>query len=232
MNSEIKSVLIVEDERSIKDILSFNLEKEGYKVFTCEDAIRALEILREENISIVLMDVMMPKMDGFECTRKIREFSNIPIMLLTALEDEQSKLQVFECGINDYVVKPFSIKEVVARIKVHLAAASNMIVKKSLPEIIQINDIQLKTLDCSVTVGDKSDVLTDTEYKLLVFLYQNPNTVFNREILMREVWGMTYTDSRTIDVTVMHLRDKIEVDASSPQSLKTKRGEGYYLEIA
>lgn len=232
----MNTVLIVEDDRNIQNILAFNLEKSDFKVFTAETGIEAIEILKEEDISIVLMDVMMPEMDGFDCTRAIREFSDIPIIMLTALEDEASILHGFECGVDDYVVKPFSFRQLLARVNAHMRRPytlnSSPVINKGIKDsIIHINNIELNTSNYVVQIGDKRNVLTNMEYKLFMFLYQNPNQAFDRDTLLKEVWGTSYTDSRTVDVNISRLRGKVELLEAEPQNIKTKRGKGYYLEV-
>lgn len=234
----MNTVLIVEDDRNIQNILAYNLEKSDFKVFTAESGVEALEILQEEDdISIVLMDVMMPEMDGFDCTMEIRKFSDVPIIMLTALEDETSILHGFDCGVDDYVVKPFSFRQLLARINAHMRrpftsdsiGAANTLNKKD--SIIHINNIELNTSNYVVQIGDKRNTLTNIEYKLFMFLYQNPNQAFDRDTLLKEVWGTSYTDSRTVDVNISRLRGKVELLEAEPQNIKTKRGKGYYLEV-
>lgn len=225
-------ILVVEDDRNIQDILAYNLEKSDYQVFTADTGAEALEIMQEEDISLVLMDVMLPEMNGFDCTKAIREFSDVPIIMLTALEEESNKLQGFELGINDYVTKPFSIREVIARVQTQLRIAQNMTTKKIFQNKIHINDIELNTVNNNVTIQGKTSELTNTEYNLLMFLYKNPNKVFERPQLLEKVWGTTYGDLRTVDVAVRRLREKIEIESSDPKNIKTKRGKGYYLNLA
>lgn len=232
----MNTVLIVEDDRNIQNILAFNLEKSNFKVFTAESGVEALEILQEEDdISIVLMDVMMPEMDGFDCTRAIREFSDIPIIMLTALEDEASILHGFECGVDDYVTKPFSFRQLLARINAHMrrphTSDTSSLKKTGKDSIIHINNIELNTSNYVVQIGDKHNTLTNIEYKLFMFLYENPNQAFDRDTLLKEVWGTSYTDCRTVDVNISRLRGKVELSETEPQNIRTKRGKGYYLEV-
>lgn len=229
----LKSILIVEDDTNIQDIIAFNLERDGFKVFTADNGIEALEILNEEPIDLILMDVMMPKMDGFECTEKIREVSNVSIIILTALETENDKLKGFDLEINDYIVKPFSVREVLARIKTQLRLAESAGNNKSKDKnIIEINGIKLNTLENKVTLkSGRESYLTNTEYLLIMFLYQNPNKIFSREELLKEIWENEIDDLRTVDVTVRRLREKIEEDPSNPQIIKTQRSRGYYIKL-
>ena len=231
----MNKILIVEDDKNIQDILAFNLERNDYQVFTTESGAEAIEILKEEeDISLVLMDVMLPKMNGFDCTVEIRKFTNIPIIMITALEDESNVLKGFECGVNDYVIKPFSIREVLARVKTQLRVMNEF--SKNSKELkdnkfIKINNIELNTIENSVVVNGKENELTNTEYNLLMFFYNHPNKVFERKQILEKVWGTTYGDLRTVDVTIRRLREKIEVVDSDPQNIKTRRGKGYYLEL-
>lgn len=228
----MNTVLIAEDDKNIQDIIAFNLEKNNFKVFTCENGEDAIELLKEENISIVLMDIMMPIMNGFDCTRKIREFSNVPIIMLTALEEESKILEGFDCGIDDYVVKPFSFRQLLARINANIRRSSeeHIALHTSDSIILQINNIELNTMNYRVRIGDKESELTASEYNLFMFFYNHPNQVFNRDILVEKVWGQG-VDSRTVDVCIKRLREKIEKNGSEPENIKTKRGKGYYLEI-
>jgi two-component system response regulator VicR len=227
----MNKILIVEDDIKIQDILAYNLEKESFKVFTADSGDEALEILHEEDdITLVLMDAMMPRMNGFDCTRVIRGFSNVPIIMLTALSDEDSVLQGFECGVDDYIRKPFSIREVVARVNANIRRPE-MGLLKSQKSVIQINDLVVNTATNKVNIGNKEKELTDIEYKLLMFFYNNPNVVFDRETLLKEVWGTSYADARTVDVNIRRLREKIEKVDSDPQNIRTRRGKGYYLDL-
>lgn len=223
----MKKILIVEDDINIQNILSFNLKREKYDVYTCETGIEALRMVEEiSDLSLILMDVMLPKMTGFECTKKIREFSNIPVVMLTALEGEDNVLKGFEAGVDDYVIKPFSIKEVMARVKAHLKNSPDNNL-----EVIKINDISIYPSTNIVKIGKKESELTDTELKLLMYFYNNPNKVISREEIAKEVWGTEYFELRSVDVSIRRLRTKIEVDDASPKNLKTRRGSGYFLNM-
>ncbi len=233
------SVLIVEDDRNIQNILAYNLEKADFKVFTAETGVEAIEILQEngDDISLVLMDVMMPEMNGFDATREIRQFSTVPIIMLTALEDETNILEGFDCGVDDYVVKPFSFRQVLARINAQLrhnskeGSNTTNVVSSNNSSVIKVNNIELNPVNYSVNVEGKKNTLTLIEYNLFMFFYNNPNKVFDRDTLLKEVWGTNYADSRTVDVNIRRLRNKVELIDSEPQNIKTLRGKGYYLEI-
>lgn len=229
------SVLIVEDDRNIQNILAYNLERADFKVFTAETGVEGIEILQEnaEDISLVLMDVMMPEMNGFDATREIRKFSDVPIIMLTALEDETNILEGFDCGVDDYVIKPFSFRQVLARINAQLRHNSKEVVTTTVSSnssIIKVNNIELNPVNYSVNVEGKKNTLTLIEYNLFMFFYNNPNKVFDRDTLLKEVWGTNYADSRTVDVNIRRLRNKVELIDSEPQNIKTLRGKGYYLE--
>lgn len=228
----MNKILIVEDDTKIQNIIAFNFERENFQVFTADTGLEAIEILKEEeDISIVLMDVMMPGMNGFECTREIRKFSNVPILMVSALEDETNKLEGFECGVEDYITKPFSMRELIARVKVNLRRPIQSSSTTAIKSVIKINDLKVNTETNKVLVYDKEKELTDIEYKLLMFFYNHPNIVYSRETLLREVWGTSYVDARTVDVTIRRLREKIEKVDSDPQNIKTRRGKGYYLDL-
>lgn len=226
----MKTIMIVEDDTNIQDIIAFNLEKEGYKVFTADNGEEALEIMGEEDIDLILMDVMMPKMDGFECTTEIRKVSNVPIILLTALDTENDKLKGFDLEINDYIVKPFGIREVIARVKTQLRLVENNGSTQKDKNIIKINNITLNTLTYQTVLDSgKTAYLTNTEYLLLMFLHNNPNKIYSREELLKEIWEKSIDDLRTVDVTIRRIREKIEDDPSNPTNIKTLRNRGYYL---
>lgn len=231
-------ILVVEDDTNIQDILAYNLEKVGYKVFTADTGIEALDIIKEEeDISLVLMDVMLSGMDGYQCTEKIREFTSIPILILTALEEENKVLKGFSCGANDYITKPFRVKEVLARVQAQLKfSEAYKTIQKSSP-IVNIKDLVVHTDKNSVSRGNKDLGLSTMEYNLLLFLNKNPNTVFDRQSLLKEVWGSQENnlsdnrsiDGRLVDVAIKRLRNKIEKDPSNPEIIMTRRGQGYYL---
>ena len=227
-----KKILIVDDEKSIVDILRFNLQREMYEVAEAYDGEEAVRKALELSPDLILLDVMLPKMDGFAVCRKIRETSSVPIIMLTAREEEVDKVLGLELGADDYITKPFSIREVMARIKANL--------RRSAPEEDKLN----KDKETKITVGDlsldfdryelhKRGVpidLTVREFELLKFLITKMDKIYSRELLLEKVWGYEYYgDVRTVDVTVRRLREKIEEDASDPKYIMTKRGIGYYF---
>jgi len=225
----MRKILIIEDDKNIRSILAYNLSKYGYKVIECEDGISGLRMAHNEEISLILMDVMLTGLDGITCTKKIREFSNVPILMLSALEEETDKINGLNSGANDYITKPFSIKELVARIEAHLRTAESLLTNKSdKMNMVNLNGVLFNLEHHTLTVNGKVKDLSTTEYNLLSYLSKNPNKIFSRSELLSKVWGYEYGDTRTVDVTINRLRNKIEKNPSNPQTLKTLRGSGYY----
>ena len=225
-------VLIVDDERPIVDILKYNLEKEGYETIEAYDGAQALEMALTKNPDVILLDVMLPKMDGFEVCRKVREKKpTIPILMLTAREEEVDKVLGLELGADDYITKPFSVRELMARVKANLRRMNNDVaelLEEDTANIINAGRIVLN-LDRYEVKRDGAIVdLTLREFELLKFLALQPDKVFTREMLLEKVWGYEYYgDVRTVDVTIRRLREKIEDDPSVPNFVVTKRGVGY-----
>ena len=224
-------ILVVDDEKPIVEILKYNLEKEGYRVITAYDGEEALKMAEVEEPNLIVLDIMLPKKDGFTVCREIRKKWNIPIIMLTAKEMETDKVLGLELGADDYVTKPFSSREVTARIKALL--------RRSKPENHFTNQ-EKDQLKVGSIVVDQNEVqvynlgrpvqLTLREYNLLVYLMMKPGFVFSREQLLDQVWGYDYFgDDRTVDVTVRRLREKLEKDPANPDYIKTKRGIGYYF---
>ena len=232
---EERTVLIIEDDPHIVDILKFNFSKEGYKVLIGMDGAAGLELALNENPDLILLDVMLPKMDGFEVCRRIREKSTTPIIMLTAREEEVDKVLGLELGADDYMTKPFSIRELTARVKANLRRMSiDMAQSPSDPfNTIISGDLAINTERYEVQKRGKIIDITLREFELLKFLAQQPDKIFTRESLLENVWGYEYYgDVRTVDVTVRRLREKIEDDASLPKYIMTKRGVGYYFNKA
>ena len=232
---EERTVLIIEDDPHIVDILKFNFQKEGYKVLIGTDGAFGLELALNENPDLILLDVMLPKMDGFEVCRRVREKSTTPIIMLTAREEEVDKVLGLELGADDYMTKPFSIRELTARVKANLRRTS--IEKEQNPSdssnTIVSGDLVINTERYEVQKRGKVIDITLREFELLKFLAQQPDKIFTRESLLENVWGYEYYgDVRTVDVTVRRLREKIEDDASLPKYIMTKRGVGYYFNKA
>ena len=225
-------ILVVDDEASIVTMLAYNLKKEGYDVVTAEDGEVALEKFESENPDLLLLDIMMPKMDGYEVCRKIREKSNVPIIMLTARADEVDKVVGLEMGADDYVTKPFGNRELIARVKANLRRSDIAPVTNN--EKDGNNQVYGDlNIDFDSYEGTKSgDVinLTLREFELLTFLATQTPTIFTRENLLEKVWGYEYFgDVRAVDVTIRRLREKIEDDPSKPKYIVTKRGVGYYF---
>lgn len=230
-NNSPKKILIVEDEVSISDLIKFNLSKEGYAVETAYDGREGLQKAQTIGADLILLDVMLPYMDGFEICRKVRENSTVPILMLTAKEEEVDKVLGLELGADDYITKPFGMRELLARIKANLRRSSEMVAADDRPsEIRKYGDIEIDVTRYEVKKNNEILDLTLREFELLRFLSEREGRVFSREQLLEEVWGYEYYgDIRTVDVTVRRLREKIEDDASDPQYIITKRGIGYYF---
>lgn len=226
-----KKILVVDDEKPISDIVKFNLDKEGYDVVTAYDGEEALEKVESEEPDLILLDLMLPKIDGLEVARQVRAKHNIPIIMVTAKDSELDKVVGLELGADDYVTKPFSNRELVARVKANLRRQdqfqqSNEEVKNN----IKIGPLVINSDSYSVTRDGAQLDLTHREFELLHYLAQHTDQVMTREHLLQTVWGYDYFgDVRTVDVTVRRLREKIEETPSNPQILVTRRGVGYYL---
>lgn len=220
-----KKILIADDEKNITDIIAYNLEKENYNIISAYDGQQALNLFASENVDLVLLDIMMPKYNGFDVCKKIRETSQVPIIMLTARAEEIDKVLGLELGADDYITKPFSVNELIARVKANLRRTEN-----SEPDIISFGKIKIDFNRYEVFCGDKIISLTPKEFDLLKFLAMNANKVFNREELLNKVWSYEYFgDARTVDVTVRRLRIKIEETPDEPKFILTKRGVGYYF---
>ena len=226
-----KTVLIVEDEKSIVDILRFNLEKDDYAVETAYDGEAGLRLVVEKNPDLVLLDLMLPKMNGFDVCRRLREKgSNVPIIILTAREEEGDKVQGLELGADDYITKPFSMRELMARVKANIRRTA-MGQPAAGAAMSAGGGLTINTESYQVSKNNKPIDLTQREYELLTFLASHPGKVYSRTDLMEQVWNYGYVgdDVRTVDVTVRRLREKIEDDPASPALILTRRGVGYYF---
>ncbi len=231
-----RTVLIIEDELPIVDILKFNLIKEGYAVLEAYDGAAGLDLALNQNPDLILLDVMLPKMDGFEVCRRVREKSAVPIIMLTAREEEVDKVLGLELGADDYMTKPFSIRELTARVKANLRRMS-IDKQQTAPENPQNSiisgDLVINVERYEVQKRGETIDITLREFELLKFLAMQPEKIFSRESLLENVWGYEYYgDVRTVDVTVRRLREKIEDDPSMPHYIVTKRGVGYYFNKA
>lgn len=230
---EQRTVLVIDDEQPIVEILKFNLSKEGYSVLEAFDGAAGLELALAKNPDLILLDVMLPKMDGFEVCRKIREKSSVPIIMLTAREEEVDKVLGLELGADDYMTKPFSVRELTARVKANLRRTSIDKAGSGVTEsgnVILSGDLVINMERYEVQKRDKVLDITLREFELLKFLATQPEKIFTRESLLENVWGYEYYgDVRTVDVTVRRLREKIEDDPGMPRYIITKRGVGYYF---
>lgn len=223
-------VLVVDDEASIVNIISYNLKKEGYEVITAEDGEAGLELAVNENPDLILLDIMMPKMDGYEVCRKVREKSNVPIIMLTARADEVDKVIGLEMGADDYVTKPFGNRELIARVKAHLRRSTAKENPEEKGNVQTFGDLTIDFDRYEVTKRGEVINLTMREFELLTFLATQKSQIFNRETLLEKVWGYEYFgDVRAVDVTIRRLREKIEDDPGKPKYVITKRGIGYYF---
>jgi len=221
-------ILVVDDERLLVKGIKFNLENEGYQVECAYDGAAAVELVRTGGFDLVILDLMMPEIDGMEACMRIREFSNIPIIMLTARSEDTDKIIGFECGADDYITKPFNILELKARIRAMLRRATGSAAQGK--SQITVGDLTLDT-EQRVAIRDGEVVeLTAKEYDLIELLMKNPRRVYSRENLMNVVWGYSYTgDYRTVDVHIRRLREKLERQPAEPEYILTKWGVGYYF---
>lgn len=225
-----QKIIIIEDERPISDILKYNLEKEGFEITTAFDGETGLSMVFDSNPDLVLLDVMLPKLDGFQVCRKLREKSNVPVIMLTAKEEEVDKVLGLELGADDYITKPFSMRELVARVKANIRRVSIDSESAASGNVIRIMDLEIDIDKYEVLKRGEVVELTLREFELLRFLAANDNQIFTREQLLKDVWGYEYFgDIRTVDVTIRRLREKLEDNPSSAQYVMTKRGVGYYF---
>lgn len=226
-----KKILVVDDEKPISDIIKFNLEKEGYEIETAFDGEEALKKVYQFQPDLVLLDVMLPKLDGFQVCRRIRESFNMPIIMLTAKEEEVDKVLGFELGADDYITKPFGMRELIARVKANIRRLSLVDADSTNgANTIYAGKLTIDLDRYEVMKEDKVIELTLREFELLKFLATQANQIFTREQLLKDVWGYEYFgDIRTVDVTVRRLREKVEDDSSEPTYILTKRGVGYYF---
>lgn len=228
-----KTVLIVEDERAIVEIVKFNLQREGYETMEALDGETGLELARSGDPDLVLLDVMLPKMNGFEvCTALRASGSAVPVIMLTAREEESDKVFGLEAGADDYITKPFSMRELLARVKANIRRrALDAGTRTASENLLQQGALTVDLQAVSVKKNGQNIEVTQKEFDLLTCLLTNPGKVFTREELMTKVWNYDYFgDMRTVDVTVRRLREKIEDDPGDPKYIRTKRGAGYYCD--
>ncbi|MDE7054139.1 MAG: response regulator transcription factor [Oscillospiraceae bacterium] len=222
-------ILVVDDEKLLVKGIKFNLENEGYQVECAYDGAAAVELARSGGFDLIILDLMMPEIDGLEACMRIREFSNVPIIMLTARSEDTDKIIGFECGADDYITKPFNILELKARIRAMLRRASGGAQGKASSQITA-GGLTLDT-EQRVAIRDGETVeLTAKEYDLIELLMKNPRRVYSRENLMNVVWGYSYAgDYRTVDVHIRRLREKLERQPAEPEYILTKWGVGYYF---
>ena len=224
-----KRILLVDDEPLIIKGLKYTLEQEGYETLAAYDGEEALEVFFANTVDLVLLDVMLPKLDGIEVCQRIRESSNVPIIMLTAKGEDMDKILGLEYGADDYMTKPFNILEVKARIKTILRRASQPVAAEK-KKIIRVRDLEVNIVNRSVTLGGKEVRLTAKEFDLLQLFINNRGKVFSREAMLETVWKYDYMgDARTVDVHIRRLREKIERNTSQPEFIFTKWGVGYYF---
>jgi len=237
-----KTILVVDDEQTIVDMLIYNLQREGYNTLEANDGLTAVDMALKHKPDLILLDIMMPKMDGLTVCKKIRTKYNMPILMLTARDEEIDKILGLELGADDYITKPFSVRELMARVKANLRKSdikveqsSDKTIEKSMKEqkIVEFGELVLDTDKIEARIGGKTIDLTLREFEVLKYLALQKGQVVTREKLLEVVWGYEYYgDIRTVDVTVRRIRGKIEQDSSIPKILATKRGIGYYIKLS
>ena len=223
-------ILVVDDEQLLVKGMKFNLENEGYTVETAYDGATAIDMAKSGGFDLIILDLMMPQVDGLTACMRIREFSNVPIVMLTAKGEDMDKILGLEYGADDYITKPFNILEVKARIKAIMRRAGSDHEEKEKAKSIQVGDLRMDCEGRRVFIAGKEINLTAKEFDLLELLAMNPNKVYSRESLLNIVWGYEYPgDARTVDVHIRRLREKIETNPSDPKYVYTKWGVGYYF---
>ncbi len=224
------TILLVEDEPILADTLRYNLEHEGYGVLVAGDGVKALELARQKQPDLMILDVMLPRLDGFSVCRILRGESDTPIIMLTARQDEIDRIAGLELGADDYVVKPFSLGELLARVRAILRRGRRSVTDMQ-REVLQASDLKVDTGSRRVWRGNSETMLSAKEFDLLVCLMRNRGLALSRDLLLERVWGYDFLgDSRTVDVHVRWLREKIEPDPSQPVFIHTVRGTGYRFE--
>lgn len=223
-----KTILVVEDEKAIADILIFNLQREGYQTLEANDGRTGLLLAMDKSPDLILLDVMLPMLDGFEVCRQVRKESEVPIIMLTAREEEADKIMGLEIGADDYITKPFSMRELMARIRANMRRVPES--KENAEKEVICKNLSISPDRGEVYKNGKPVELTVREYELIRYLSSEPGRIFSREELMHQVWGYEYYgDLRAVDVAIRRLREKIEDNPASPTYIVTKRGMGYYF---
>jgi DNA-binding response OmpR family regulator len=228
MSPQPARILLVDDEQSVQKLLAYPLRKEGYEVVPALDGEEALERCRGQNFDLIVLDVMLPKLDGFDVCRQIRAQSSVPIIMLTAKAEEFDKVLGLELGADDYITKPFAMRELVARVK----AVLRRFERPSAPSVISFEEVVIDASAMQLKVRGELTTTTATEFRLLDYLARHPGRVFSRDHLLDAVWGdARFVTPRSVDVYVRRIREKIESDPESPRYLKTVRGAGYRFEV-
>jgi DNA-binding response OmpR family regulator len=224
------SILLVEDDPTLSETLRYNLEREGYRVYTAGDGIQALELARREHPDLLLLDVMLPRLDGFSVCRILRQESDVPILMLTARQDEIDRIAGLELGADDYVSKPFSLGELLARVRAIMRRSDRQQIGSR--EIFEAGELKLDTGSRRVWRDNTEITLAQKEFDLLACLVRNRGMALSRDVLLERVWGYDFAgDNRTVDVHIRWLREKIEADPSHPTYIQTVRGIGYRFEV-
>ena len=228
-----KTILIVEDEQNIVDILSFNLEQEGYDTLEAYDGPTGLQLALEQNPDLILLDLMLPGCSGYEVCRLIRDKVDVPILMVTARQEDIDKIRGLGLGADDYMTKPFSPSELVARVKAHLARYTRLVSSnQKTNDIVEIRGIRIDKTARRVFINGVEKPFTTKEFDLLTFLAENPNHVFTKEELFREIWDMdSIGDIATVTVHIKKIREKIETDTANPQYIETIWGVGYRFKV-
>lgn len=220
-------ILVVDDEALLVKGIRFNLQNDGYEILTGSNGLEAVRLAQDSEVGLIILDVMMPEMDGLTACAKIREFSNVPIILLTAKSDDMDKLMGFEHGADDYLTKPFNILELKARVRALLRRTSAV---QERTQTLTIGSITLDLAARNAYTGGKLAYLTAKEFDVIEFLMRNANRVYSREALLDSIWTYEYrSDIRTVDVHIRRLREKLEANPAEPQYIMTKWGVGYYF---
>ena len=226
----MQKILVVDDEKNIADIVVYNLKKEGFETIEAYDGEKGLELAFSANPDLILLDIMMPGLDGFEVCRRVREKSQVPIIMLTARVEEVDKVLGFEQGADDYITKPFGVKELIARVKANLRRSGVPIITKENESILTFGDLTINQDLYEIRRAGELVELTRREFELVKYMATQNDQVFSRENLLENVWGYEYLgDVRTVDVTIRRLRTKLEVNPNEPQYVLTKRGVGYHF---